>query len=188
MKLPLLAALLMTLLMSGCAADYTTVNGMGYCKDCRKTVVVVGKKQKVKLPSVGAGGVTVDLGELENQETYADASKTLGLVNQALVACCNFQNAAARANDRQSYDRWGKVAQEQVEKLQQLQQIVATQEGATPPQVAATASAEGSTTAAASGQKKPATAGSGKKKGKAVGKWAGAYAPKNATAKLKLPA
>ncbi len=184
MKIRLAGLGLAGMLLGGClttATHYKSVNGMSYCENCKAIIVGTSESTKIALPSGGYAGASVNLGTIEKSETRADVSKTLGVVNQSLVSTCEGKKAAAFANDRTTYDRWGQVEQNQVVKLQQLEELLVAQErpaGSAP--VAAAPAPE--PVALAEATPKPST-----KKDARLKKWASVYSPKN-HGKLKLPA
>ena len=177
----------MGLLLGGCATEtrYGTVNGMSYCKNCRAMIVGTASSNKVVLPSGGYVGAKVDLGSIDKSETRADVSKTLGLINQSIVSACEGQKAAAFSGDRATYDSWAKVQQNQIVKLQQLEDLMVSQENAGAPAASPTpaaAVAETQPEAVAEASLKPAK----KKKDAKLKKWASVYSPKH-SGSVKLP-
>ncbi|HEY2713838.1 MAG TPA: hypothetical protein VGI60_15090 [Chthoniobacterales bacterium] len=169
---------------------------MAVCRDCSKTITRTSESESITLPTVGVSGVSVNLGAASKQENYADVSKTLGLVNSALMAACEGRKSAAYSNDPDAYKQWGTIAQNQVTKLQQLEDAIVAQEngGASPsPSPSASPGTQAGATPTSSPSPTPKTGKIGKKgKGKRsnpTAKWASTYAPKAASTarKVKLP-
>jgi hypothetical protein len=174
--------LLSSLALSGCVTTetrYKTVNGMAYCENCKAVIVASSETEKIKLPGGGYAGATVDLGSIEKTETRGDVSKTLALVNQAIVGACEGQKAAAFSNDRAAYEKWAAIQQNQIAKLDQLEGIMVGGESN-----AATASPSPVAAPAAVAQASPTPA---PKKEAQLKKWASVYSPKT-KGKVKLPA
>ena len=175
MKTGIAGVLLLGVALVGCQTTetrYGNVNGMAYCKNCKAMIVGTSNSTKVVLPSGGYVGANVDLGSIDKSETRADVSKTLGVINQSIVSACEGQKAAAFSGDRAVYDNWAKVQQNQIVKLQQLEELM----------VAAAPAATPAAVAAAEATSKPTA-----KKDTKLQKWASVYSPKN-HGKLKLPA
>ena len=172
--------------LGGCQTTetrYGNVNGMAYCKNCKAMIVGTSNSTKVVLPSGSYVGAKVDLGSIDKSETRADVSKTLGVINQSIVSACEGQKAAAFSGDRATYDNWAKVQQNQIVKLQQLEELMIGQENAAAPAAtAALAVAETQPAAIAEASPKPAR----KKKDAGLKKWASAYSPRH-SGSLKLP-
>ncbi|MGI8432430.1 MAG: hypothetical protein ACR2MW_09100 [Chthoniobacterales bacterium] len=146
-------------------------------------IVGTSNSTKVKLPSGGYVGANVDLGSIDKSETRADVSKTLGVINQSIVSACEGQKAAAFSGDRATYDNWAKVQQNQIVKLQQLEELMIGQENVSAPAATpAPAVAETQPAAIAEASPKPAR----KKKDASLKKWASAYSPRH-SGSVKLP-
>ena len=185
MKTGIAGVLLLGVALVGCQTTetrYGNVNGMAYCKNCKAMIVGTSNSTKVVLPSGGYVGANVDLGSIDKSETRADVSKTLGVINQSVVSACEGQKAAAFSGDRATYDTWAKVQQNQIVKLQQLEELMVGQETATAPAAAAAPAATPASVAAAAATPKPTA-----KKDTKLQRWASVYSPKN-HGKLKLPA
>ena len=177
MKTGIAGVLLLGVALVGCQTTetrYGNVNGMAYCKNCKAMIVGTSNSTKVVLPSGGYVGANVDLGSIDKSETRAALSKTLGVINQSVVSACEGQKAAAFSGDRATYDTWAKVQQNQIVKLQQLEELMVGQETATAPAAAAAPAATPTSVAAAAATPKPTA-----KKDTKLQKWASVYSSKN---------
>ncbi|MEO6871521.1 MAG: hypothetical protein ABI233_04795 [Chthoniobacterales bacterium] len=104
-------------------------------------------------------------------------------VNQSIVTACEGQKAAAYANDRVTYDKWAALQQNQIAKLDQLENLIAQGESALAnPAASPTPAAAIAPAVVAEASRTPAP-----KKDAQLKKWASVYSPKN-KGKVKLPA
>jgi hypothetical protein len=179
--------LLSSFALSGCVTTethYKTINGMAYCENCKAVIVTSSETEKIKLPGGGYAGATVDLGSIEKTATRGDVSKTLAVVNQAIVGACEGQKSAAFSNDRTAYDKWAAIQQNQIAKLEQLEGIMASGESSSSASPTPTATPAAAEAPAAVAEASPTPA---PKKDAQLKKWASVYSPKN-KGKVKLPA
>ena len=188
MKTPFVGLLLSGFALIGCVTTethYKSINGMAYCENCKAIIVTTSESEKIKLPSGGYAGASIDLGSIEKEQTRGEVSRVLGLINQSIVTACEGQKASAFANDRANYDKWAAIQQNQITKLDQLENLIAQGESA-PASAAANPTPTAAAIAPAAVAEASPTPAAAPKRDARLKKWASVYSPKN-RGKVRLP-